>query len=87
MARRRKEIALGERVKSRLTDFEGTVSGRAVYLSGCVQVLVTARTLKNGDPNEVWFDETQVVGTLAKPARRPAKETGGPVRTPPPSLR
>ena len=54
-------VNLGDKVKDRLTPFEGVVVGKADYLYGCKQVLVRSEAMKDGTPiDAVWMDEDRV---------------------------
>lgn len=50
-------IALGDKCIDVITGYEGVVTGRCVYITGCEQVLLTGRV---GDDNRksdgAWFD-------------------------------
>lgn len=53
-------INIGDRVRDRVTDFEGLVTGHAEYLSGCDTYLVQP-ALKDGAWQEGrWFDEPRL---------------------------
>lgn len=58
LARLSAPINLGDKVRDCITGFEGVVTGRAVYITGCAQFLVVPQTRKpDGEPNEArWFD-------------------------------
>ena len=82
-------IELGDKVKDTITDFEGTVTAKIIYLNGCVRYEVKPQGLKDGKTIESeWIDETQLfVRSKAKPrATETAKEeeddTGGPGNVP-----
>lgn len=49
-------INLGATAKDIITGFEGVVTGRASYLTGCDQYLVSPR----GDKEARWFDEQRL---------------------------
>lgn len=71
-------IELGQRVRDKVTGFEGIATGRTVYLAGCVRVVVQPLTLKDGLPQEAqWFDET-LLEAVAEEHKASAKRTGGP---------
>lgn len=55
-------IKLGTTVRDVITGFEGVVTGRAEYLTGCAQVQVVPRVLdKDGKRRDSeWFDEQRV---------------------------
>ena len=76
-------VKLGDEVKDTITDFKGTVNGRAEYLSGCVRVEVVSRKL-NSEGNRIfaWIDENHL--KMVKPATKPKRApTGGPCCDPP----
>lgn len=77
------DVKMGDKVRCKLSGFEGTADGRAVYLNGCVQFRVTSKDLKDGEPIREWFDEDDL--EVVKAAKAPAaKPSGGPALTPPP---
>ncbi|HLP66755.1 MAG TPA: hypothetical protein VK181_04475 [Rhizobium sp.] len=51
-------ITLGATATDRITNFTGIVTGRANYLTGCDQYLVSPRT---PDKDPKWFDEQRLV--------------------------
>jgi len=54
-------ISFGEKVRDDVTGFEGTLTGRASYLTGCDQVQITPRVAADGAPRDArWFDEDRV---------------------------
>lgn len=58
---------IGRTVKDKITGFQGVVTGRVEYLTGCNQLLVSPSTDKSGalrDP--AWFDEQRCEVTKAK---------------------
>ncbi len=50
-------IKLGSFVEDRITTFAGVVTGRAEYITGCNQYLVTP---KNSDKEGRWIDEQRL---------------------------
>lgn len=50
-------ITLGATAKEIITGFEGIVTGRASYITGCDQYLVSPR---GGDKEPRWFDEQRL---------------------------
>jgi len=53
-------IGLGDRVKDTITGFEGITTGRAEYITGCVQFVVVP-PIKDGKLIESeWFDEVRL---------------------------
>lgn len=76
-------IALGDKVKDRISGREGIATGRAEYLYGCVQVLLSPLGVKkDGSPHEAcWYDEDRLslVKAHAEPApKSAATRAGGP---------
>ena len=66
-------IKLGDKVKDKLTGFNGTVVARAEYLFGCVWVCVVPEKLHDDKPIEdVWFDEQRldVIPKKNKPEKK-----------------
>ena len=87
-----KNIALGTRVKDRLTGATGSAVARCEYLNGCIQFAITPDTLKEGVPqDDYWMDHQRLVVAAGqkRPPRRAAEDVGGPhnhpTRTNPPS--
>jgi hypothetical protein len=61
------KVQLGDTVKDRITGFQGVVTGRCEYITGCNQVLVVPKIKSDGSFSEsVWFDE-QRVDILSEP--------------------
>jgi hypothetical protein len=55
-------IELGSLVKDSVTGFEGVVTGRSEYITGCAQILVQPPVKRNGEFVESrWFDEPRCV--------------------------
>jgi len=85
-------VNLGDKVKDRINGFQGIVTGRAEYLYGCVQVVISPDRLgKDGDYLEgKWVDEdrVEVVNPYAAPRPQSADvRAGGPTVGPQPPLR
>lgn len=72
------KIKLGSAVKDGVTGFSGIVTGRAEYLTGCVQYLVTPQRLtsEGGIPAGAWLDESRLTQS---------EKNGGPQRDAPPT--
>jgi hypothetical protein len=63
-------VRMGSRVKDRITGFQGTLTGRAEYISGCTQCLVAPTVKADGSFAESqWFDEQrlEVIDVKAAP--------------------
>jgi len=75
-------INLGDKVKDTITDFEGTVVARIIYLNGCVRCQVQAKELKDGKIIESeWIDEGQLI-CKDKAKEEEKDSTGGPGSVP-----
>lgn len=69
-------LKLGERVKDKITGFEGVAVARCEYLNGCISIQVQPTELKDGNMvKPAWIDETQLAKSKAK--------VGGPQERPP----
>ena len=52
---------LGKTGRDKVTGFEGTITGVAVYLTGCNQYLLRPKTKEDGSMIEGhWFDDMRV---------------------------
>ncbi|RDJ05272.1 hypothetical protein [Rhizobium grahamii] len=51
-------IKLGAFASDRITTFSGVVTGRATYITGCDQYLISP---KSGDKDPKWIDEQRLV--------------------------
>ena len=56
-------IKIGQMGKDSITGFKGLAMGRAEYLTGCTQILLTPTALdKDGKRRDgEWFDEQRIV--------------------------
>ncbi len=79
-------IELGSRVRDQITGFEGVVTGRVEYLTGCAQYLVQPAVKKDSGEwiDARWLDEDRLDET-ADPASamrvaRPGADQPAPVR-------
>lgn len=76
---------LGKKAKSKITGFEGTITGKCYYLTGCTQVLIAPPVDDNGNHREAyWFDlgSVDVYGEEVgiRPEDVKGEEDGGPQR-------
>lgn len=52
---------LGDKARDRISGFTGIVTGRFMYLNGCVRIELSATELKDGRPIDgVVIDESQL---------------------------
>ena len=80
-------VELGNKVKDRVTNFEGIAVGKTSFLQGCNRILVQPKVNKEGVlPDAISFDEPDLTVTdigLAKPKPKPEKDPpGGPRQMP-----
>ena len=75
-------LTLGDEVVDSITGFKGIATGRAEYLTGCVQVCVAATSVANAKPVSEWYDISRL--RLINKARIVPKteDIGGPQFTP-----
>lgn len=84
------KVALGKEYEDSISGFKGIAMARAIYLHGCVRILLAPTRLKDdGDfLPDAWFDESQLEkvskGKVVK-AEKSEDEPGGPARPTPPS--
>lgn len=73
----------GQTVKDLYTGYEGKITGRCLYLNGCVRVCVQPEwnSKKEKIDSGIWFPEEQVLATgpLIKKDVEPPVKTGGPM--------
>lgn len=80
------KIELGDRVRCKISGFEGIVTSHAVCLTGCDRLSVRAGLKKDGSlGQEYWFDvptleliKKGVVKPESVTDQSPAKKVGGP---------
>lgn len=70
-------IELGYEVKDKITGFKGTVTGRAQYVTGCDQYLVTPKSKGVTFADSSWIDEGRLIigKQLLKPEDVQLKES------------
>lgn len=69
-------MKLGDKVRDRITGYEGVVTGKAEYITGCKQLLVTSQQLKtDGDSTAQWIDEVRL--TMVAPDIIPMLHAAG----------
>ena len=83
---------MGSKVKEVVTGFEGIITGRTEYITGCRQYLVTSQECKAGKTAQsIWYDEDRLVVDVDVPrvhilpeADQQPASTGGPQAHPAP---
>lgn len=73
------KIKLGDKVKDKVTGFEGIAIGLTTWLHGCRRVTIQPQELKDGKPIEaISFDEPQIEIVKKKKVKEGNHRTGGP---------
>ncbi len=77
---------LGDKVRDRITGFEGIILGRTEWMTGCRTYGVKSQALKDSSPiDAVWLDEIQLDLVMEQAVALHSHErpiTGGPTPTP-----
>ncbi|MDO8972182.1 MAG: hypothetical protein Q7U74_15920 [Saprospiraceae bacterium] len=79
-------IELGQKAKDKITGFEGIITGRASYLYGCDQYVLSPAVDEKGlIIKGEWFDEgrLEITGTGVNAADVQVEKRGGPNRDAP----
>ena len=73
-------INLGDKVKDKITGFEGIVISKVIHINGCVRYEVKPQVLKDGKTIESeWIDEKQItVKSKVKERKVEEDKPGGP---------
>ena len=66
-------VKLGKKYRDTITGYEGTATGRAEYLNGCISVLLEGE----GETKQRWVDEPRLEGVVSR------AKAGGPREAPP----
>lgn len=79
-------IELGKKARDRITGFEGVITGRAQYLTGCDQYVLTPSVKDGSYQASQWFDEgrLEITGAGIDAASVAGPRPGGPQRDAPP---
>lgn len=79
-------IELGQKAKDKITGFQGTLTGRTQWLTGCDQYCLVPPVDKDGKVGDsVWFDEgrIEILGPGVSAEAVQADRGGGPQRDAP----
>ena len=77
---------LGQKARDKITGFEGTIIGRAEYLTGCTQFCLAPKTTPDGSIRAAeWFDEGRLatIGGGITADAVAGERNGGPQRDAP----
>lgn len=68
---------LGQTAKDTITGFEGVITARAEYITGCTQMLLQPALDKDGKFTEArWFDEDRITVTKEAEVKLPRTKDG-----------
>lgn len=75
-------IKLGQKARDKITGFEGIITGRAQYLTGCDQYALAPPARDGKIESSQWFDEgrIEVTGAGVSAADVTGSKPGGPQR-------
>jgi hypothetical protein len=72
------DIQLGQIVKDQITGFQGVVTGKCQYITGCNQALVIPKVKDDGTKTDgAWFDEDRLEIVNEKPITLNKKTANG----------
>ena len=71
------KIEMGREYKDKITGFRGICTGKAEYISGCSQVLITPKVKKGEGTKAEWFDEQRLEQIGRKTITLDNEETPG----------
>ena len=73
------KIELGDVVKDVITNFEGVVTCRCEYITGCTHYGIAPLELKDSKPQDShWLDEQRIEFVKKSELSKPAIPKGGP---------
>jgi hypothetical protein len=76
-------VELGDQVRDKVTGFKGIVTGKAQYLTGCKQVMVTPKVGDDGKYVDACWLDVDRVEILGKEAIKiDVVDNGGPQQSP-----
>lgn len=76
-------VELGDQVRDKVTGFKGIVTGKAQYLTGCKQVMVTPRADESGKyVDACWLDVDRVEVIGKGVVKIDVVDNGGPQSAP-----
>lgn len=78
-------IKLGDKVKDKISGFEGIATGVAEYLNGCTRILIEPTSLDEDGKllKSTWFDDVQVEVVKKDAFTKGKAKVGGPARSDP----
>jgi len=78
-------IKLGQRVRDKVTGFEGIATARCEYLNGCIQYCIKPTELRKGEMIEGQYIDSQQIEIVKEEEHQelPAEGSGGPMQDTP----
>ena len=71
-----RQLKLGQKARDVVTKFEGVLTGRATYLTGCDQYIVTPEVNDKGEAQDArWFDVNRLEIIDPAPVKLPEGAT------------
>ncbi len=80
--RKAPSIEFGKEYRDRISGFAGTCTGKASYISGCDQALLTPKVGPDGRFEGQWFDDERLIDVAAAQPVKRTSRAGGPQHTP-----
>jgi hypothetical protein len=75
-------MKLGEKVRDKITGYEGIAYARTEYLNGCIRIGIQDRLKQDGTvPDMEWGDQSEIEVTK-KEKQIKGKDPGGPIPKP-----
>ena len=72
-------IKLGDKVRCKITGFEGVAVAKTEFINGCIQWMVTPKAKGGKYPEDIGIDEGSLEVIKPKLKKREKKNDGGPV--------
>ena len=79
------KILLGVKARDSVTNFEGTVTARVEYITGCVQYCITPGIDKDGKLRDSHYFDEDRLEVVKKNASKIEKKKAGGHQNPPPT--
>lgn len=79
VAAHQRRVNIGDRVRNRVTGFEGVVTGRTEYITGCARLIVQPQGMKDGKSYDSEYVDEPMADLLQAGALSPVPtQNGGP---------
>lgn len=79
----RKMIKLGQKVRDKITGFQGTITAKAEYYNGCIQYCITPPVDKDGKMREAEYFDVDQIEIIEEATESISKPSGGGIRNTP----